>query len=743
MVESTKCKFTIDFNSIDKDYALKNYQFLDINGTVKNEEIKTFYISDKYFDNGCSIRVCFRLFSSDSTQERKFYFDLFYGENYATCFFNYDGKLLEINFKNQNETILELVNKKKIIKYDTNNTSNRKRFLLINYSGAILKFNDKIFNLMDFFPPNPNFYLQNSIKLTVYNIEKNYILSNFINFKENPNEYLDSYNKYYPLINGLQEDIESLINSKKKSNIKRKLLKKIKIFIPKVNLNLTKKKIQEILSKEEFLIFEIYKSLKKILLNFLSEWDNDYNLLKELYDYYLIIVNKIKNDLTIKLYQKIFLLNQFSLTSEKFKFIKDFKNSKFNYFLFSCAEPNSVLNLTYNFFIKFVSNLSEEHEVFDRLIELDGEIGYFKGESYFCYNMENLYEVKTYLKQKIPEIITTFYNENKDNSAFIDPFTGYITINFNSLEIFKDINIIKSLDEKNLTKGKKYASKLITFLLHEVPGHIKFAFGNACNNNSPSKFINDFNEICQLVSEDYKSDDNQKIKILTNNNKFDSGSFFELLYGKIGKYYVSQILDSLNDYGKLVDRVDLLLENLDLFNEYIKMHFLAYILKIDLDNYLSLSIEDEVNALKDFIKKKNIDYEDLLNYSIDEEDEENEEDNNEELNDNNDLSKEEQNLKDKNNYNKSNEKKELKDKILSSFVLRKLLKKYPHLKTKYFYYKKTEEKKYDFKDTMLRYLFFNTVNIRDNYKKIQDDPYLTEDIKNEYYRILDSILSCG
>ena len=34
------------------------------------------------------------------------------------------------------------------------------------------------------------------------------------------------------------------------------------------------------------------------------------------------------------------------------------------------------------------------------------------------------------------------------------------------------------------------------------------------------------------------------------------------------------------------------------------MHFLAYILKIDLDNYLSLSIEDEVNAIKDCIKKK-------------------------------------------------------------------------------------------------------------------------------------------
>ena len=35
MVESTKCKFTIDFNSIDKDYALKKLSIFRYNWNCK------------------------------------------------------------------------------------------------------------------------------------------------------------------------------------------------------------------------------------------------------------------------------------------------------------------------------------------------------------------------------------------------------------------------------------------------------------------------------------------------------------------------------------------------------------------------------------------------------------------------------------------------------------------------------------------------------------------------------------
>ena len=252
--------------------------------------------------------------------------------------------------------------------------------------------------------------------------------------------------------------------------------------------------------------------------------------------------------------------------------------------------------------------------------------------------------------------------------------------------------------------------------------------------NSSSKFINESNEICQLVQENDKSEDKKKFKILAKNQMYDSGSFFELIYGKIGNLYISQILDSLSDYGKLIDRVDLLLENLDLFKEYIKMHFLASMFKINLDNYIT--VEEEINAIKDFFKNKNIDYEELLNYSADED---NEEENSEEQSDYNVLNNEE-------NYSinsgiKGNENSNLKDKILSTFVIRKFSKKFPHLKEKLIFKKKPKKPKYSLKDQMIRNLFINTVNLRDDFKKIHDDPNLSEEMKGEYYRILNTVLS--
>ena len=478
-------------------------------------------------------------------------------------------------------------------------------------------------------------------------------------------------------------------------------------------------------------------SLIKLLSKFLNEWKNDFNLLKELYGYYSKFVEKIKNDEKLKLYQKILLLNQYCATAEKFELINDFINSKFSYYIISYAEPNSVLSLTQNFLMKFVAKITEENSTFDRLIELDGEVGFLEGESYFCFNMENLVEIRTYLRQKIPEIITTYYNENKGNWAFVESFTGYTTININNLEKLKKIDIMKGLDENNFIIGKNYASKLITYLLNKVLVNINFSLNNPYKNNSPSKFINESNEICQLVPENDKTEDKNKFKILSKNQIYKSGSFFELLYGKIGKYYISQILDSLSDYGKLVDRVDLLLENLDLFNEYIKMHFLASILKMNLDNYVNLSIEEEINVIKNYFKNNNIDYEELLNDSTDED---NEKENLEEYSYFNEANNDEKNNS-INNDIKGNGKSDLKEKIRSTIVLRKFSKKYPHLKEELILNKKPKKKMYSLKDQMLRNLFINTVNLRDDFKKIHDDPNLSEEMKGEYYRILNTILS--
>ena len=758
MYKPIKCSFIIDFCNLHDNFPLKNYQFLDISGKVEKEEVKIFDKLDKYFENdGCSIRVCFRLFSSDQKQEIKFYFDLFHGDNYATCFLERKGKLFEFDFKNESTPItLELLNEKKIINYDTNNTHNRKRYLLINYNDLTINFNDKKINLIDFFPLDPKSYEKKSIKFTVYSLEKNYILSNFIETKEGPENYSEYYSKDFSLINKIQKDVKSLINNFDKGNKKNKLLKKIKSIIsmtsiPKINLNISKQTLKEKLSKNEYLPYEINITLVRLLLHFLNEWENDFNMLKELYDYYKKITEKIMNDGKLQLYQKILLLNQYHATSDKFIFIKDFVNSKFNYYIVSNAQSNSVLSLTHNFFIEFASKLSEKHKAFDKLIELDGEFGYFEGERYFCYNMKNLTEVQTYLKQKIPEIITTFYSNNTDNCAFVEPFTGYTTINLNSFKMQEEIDIMKSLDETNIIKGKNYASKLITYLLHEVPGHINFSFSNACKHNSPFKYINESNEICQLVPEYDLSYDKNENKIFLKNKKYDSGSFFELLYGKIGNYYISQILHSLNNYGKLVDRVDLLLDNLDLFNEYIKMHLLAFLFDLNLDNYSTLSIEEEIIAIRDFLKNKNIDIEKLLNSIVEkdnkeeneeEDEEENEEDNKEETKEQNTPNNDEKKYSfEKHKDLQDNKITGPKEKIRSVFFIRRLRKKFPHLKNKLPICKGPYVRKFSLKDEMIRNLFINSHNLQDEYKRIHDDPNLSIEMKNEYYRILRTIIT--
>ena len=658
---------------------------------------------------------------------------------------------MEIDFKNQDSIVLELKNKKKIIKYNTNNTLNRKRFLLINYSEMRIKFNGIKINMYEFLPQNPYTSEKNSIKYTIYSLEKKYILSNFLDIEENSVNYSDNYSEYSPLIDGIQEEIKSLINSET-DKMSENLLKKIKIKIPKVNLNISKTKIKDKLSKEEYLNFEINSILVKLIFSFLDECETDLNMLKKLYGYFSEIVNKIKNDNKLKLYQKILILNQYYTTSQKFTLLKDFINSRFNYYIISEAENNSVLSYTQKFFIDFISKLTEKHKAFDKLLELDGEIGFYKGESYFCFNMENIIEVKTHLREKLPDILTIYNNNNNENCAVVDPYIGLVTINMKSFKKFEKIDLMKSLDASNLKEGKNYASKIITYLLHEVPGHIKFSYSNSCKNHSPSKFLNYSNKICELVSENKESDDKNQITILEGNKKYDSGTFFELLYGKIGKFYVSQILDYLYDYGKLVDRVDLLLDNLALFNEYIKLHFCSLLSKNIFDNIDHLSIEDEIKVMKVYFETNNIDCDKLLNLNLNEEEEEEEdedEDEDEYYNEDSNNKQQNDNIMDENGKsnsiiinNKEKEKKNLKEKNKSRYIYEVFSKKYPHFKKMFKPNYTQKPRELSLKDIMLRNFFMKSIDLPYELKKIHDDPNLSQEMKYEYYAIYNTILTC-
>ena len=96
-----------------------------------------------------------------------------------------------------------------------------------------------------------------------------------------------------------------------------------------------------------------------------------------------------------------------------------------------------------------------------------------------------MYEVQTYLKQKILKTITIYYNKKRKNhQLYRNLYTGYITISVGSFEInLHEINIMKSLNEKNFIIKKKLFFKY--FHIYYINSSNKFAmFNNTCRNNS-------------------------------------------------------------------------------------------------------------------------------------------------------------------------------------------------------------------------------------------------------------------
>ena len=155
-----------------------SYRFLDFEETVKNETYKDFDIPDKYFDDTEeSIKVCFEVKGGDL--KRKFYFDLFYGENNSYLFITTLGSTYQLLFKD-----IDLISilpefsalvKNALDNYDTNNTKGRKRVLIINYPFDNIKINSHNINLKELLPPRKN--NNYSFNYSVYDLSTKLILT--------------------------------------------------------------------------------------------------------------------------------------------------------------------------------------------------------------------------------------------------------------------------------------------------------------------------------------------------------------------------------------------------------------------------------------------------------------------------------------------------------------------------------------------------------------------------------------
>lgn len=553
---------------------------------VKIEAIETIVLSQAFFEEDESKNSSIKLFH-DSNLVNECILEIFRGSNRFYCFLDEKGYTFQLLFITITPTIKIPLYKDKyynITDYDTNNTKNRKRYTFINANFFSILINDKYFTLQSF--------MKNlkSYQLSVYNLEQKLIVTKSLLLDEEDN-FIQNYFKYNSSAFLFKNKIQNLINKNKVGNIKKCLDNFINLNI-EFYLNKSKLKLSKIFNNILYIDFYANVSLYKII----TIHQNNESI-KYIIEYYLRKIKEINENSSLKIYQKILLIECFSGLFYHCKSKEELEKASFIYYSMEEKEDNSVLDLIEKFFKEYREKLTEESPVFRKLIELDGDSGFYNEESYYCFNMKNLDEMRKDLNE-IESNNFVIYDLNNKNLAVTNITSGVASVNIHHIKQFKyfDIPLNKKLPEDKKEIGEIIAAKIIYYLLHEINGHKKFSYKKNKSFNSPIKFIENGN-IYTLCQKNSLLKGKNIIKIVPNNITGEDGYFYELCYGKIIDYYTFEIIDNVDDFSDLLSEVDLWVNKFDKLRDYFKY-------KYALQKYGSkfkskkLTIDDKINEYK-------------------------------------------------------------------------------------------------------------------------------------------------
>ena len=221
--------------------------------------------------------------------------------------------------------------------------------------------------------------------------------------------------------------------------------------------------------------------------------------------------------------------------------------------------------------------------------------------------MYNLSIIKKHLNNILPEILIFFSEEinqkKKITYATTNKATGIISLN--CLSTFPNINIdLFNESTNNIIQNKEYSIKLFRFFLHECFSHKKYIYKNNDRRiNSPKKSYDQNNNLIML--ENVKSGKNNKNihKISTlETNSGDSGHYLEVFFGRCKYGYIINIMDKCKNLYKLIDNIELFVDDLEILKKYIELKYEMEIKELNLSNNSEKSIIEEINEMEILLK---------------------------------------------------------------------------------------------------------------------------------------------
>ena len=550
--------------------------------------------------------------------------EIFLGDNIGFCFIDNVGTTFEIMFlqkvknlesflkNNFNSSILDAKYSKVEINlsFNKNNTKDRANLILLNcLPNTTIKKNGDLFIDIEKIKSNINcFSIYNSYQLCFYyddykdfaykkieKIEKLNFNSLYINYHQKVDEYYDNLLKVIK-----EKDIDSL---------KINILKCQKYEADLVNIINKKyiygaKLLENELDKEYYVDF-IFKILFLIFVNADIQRENDIilNNLDDIYSRLFKNKNLICDDKLLKIYEKIFLLSDiyFSNTLSKTDYIIDYCH-------YDNLNKYSPLFYAYEFLKEFISNLDYDSQFYYPLLLIDGDSCNYKYEKNGCFkfitiygfNMLSLEEIKTHLKNIIPNIIIFHPDLSEDTFAITNPLNGNIILNEHH---FKRKNILQNVNKDSISKETFIVSKI---MMQEIFGHKKRSYSKLQANYVPISsfktelgeliFISENNEDCDIFKESNKNIAIENIDSF----KGDSGFLIKYFFGKIETEYICALIDSIENNTNLSKLLEPKLWHKDIktFQEYIKLKVIIVNLfpKTIIDN--KLDIYEQINEMK-------------------------------------------------------------------------------------------------------------------------------------------------
>ena len=570
----------IKFLSFREKPEIDKLRFNSQTYKVKPEEEIKIEIPQSFFDENESKKSSIKLFF-DMNLINECILEIFKGYNYFYCFLDEKGYTFQLLFNKIEPNIkipLYKENFYNITKYDTNNTKNRKRYTFLNANLFSILINNKYFTIPEFISDF------NSYQLSFYDLGNKLILKrpNLLNENDEYN-FLITYNKYNSSAYEFKENIEKKLKKNKFEDIKELLNEYDDLKDAQFCLNKNKFKLDNILNNDFYIDFYENISLYKIIIYF----QND-DSLKDIIEYYFKIIKNIKLNNSLKIYQKILLIDYFIGLVFECKSKEELEELNFSYYLMETKEDDSVLDIVEKFFQKYRDIITEESPIFEKLIELYGSPGIYKNESFYCFNMINLDELKKHLKE-IETNIFIIHDLNNKNLPYNNINSGIVSINVHNIKQFNlfEFPLDKKLTEEKKEIGEIISSKIIYYMLHEVNIHKKL---------SPQTFIED-GKIYTLCKKYSNLEGKNLIKVIPEGKISNDGYFYELIYGKVGDLYVFELLENLNDLSDLLFEVDLWVNNVDLLREYVKYKYTLHFYCFDFKSKKS-SIQEKINDYK-------------------------------------------------------------------------------------------------------------------------------------------------